>query len=504
MYRQYSLVLGGLLCIALSLTGWGQGISVPSERVLQGSVQQAAPIPMAVRKQLRVDGIQLAPLAPDAIEDVISAEKGVLVIGVRRPLPELLEAKSTGTDTMDWQLVEGRWVSTLSIQAPGATGMRVHFTEHELPVGSRLLVYDGYTQDQVWPCAVNSDSLWSPTVYSDLIVVECALPVGAGLDGVTFGVSEVMHNFRDPWQSSAKGAAGSCNNPTPCFPDWEETALGVGGIASVGSNGGLWCTGSILADTDPITRTPFFLTANHCVSGESGGGGSANIEVYWFYEMDSCGGSVPSVATVPRSVGGADFLAGNSVNSGTDVTLLRLRFAPPAGLTWLGWRTAALGLGDDIVGIHHPSGDFKRISFGDKVDSGSPQSAGGHLQSLDRFHEILWNDGTTEPASSGSPIFLASTAQVVGQLWGGRASCTLTNEPDYYGRFDVSYSVLEFFLAGAFSPFDLDRSGTVDSVDLQIMANAAVVGTGPRADMDSSGVVNALDIELMIQEILGN
>jgi hypothetical protein len=43
-------------------------------------------------------------------------------------------------------------------------------------------------------------------------------------------------------------------------------------------------------------------------------------------------------------------------------------------------------------------------------------------------------------------LFIDSTQQVIGQLWGGPSSCTSLIELDYYGRFDVSYVLIASYL----------------------------------------------------------
>ena len=52
-----------------------------------------------------------------------------------------------------------------------------------------------------------------------------------------------------------------------------------------------------------------------------------------------------------------------------------------------------------------------------------------------------WDQGVTEPASSGSPLFNQNQL-IVGQLYGGGAACIGTTDngrDDNYGRFDVSW-----------------------------------------------------------------
>ncbi|HOC73975.1 MAG TPA: hypothetical protein PKL54_14270, partial [Candidatus Hydrogenedentes bacterium] len=60
---------------------------------------------------------------------------------------------------------------------------------------------------------------------------------------------------------------------------------------------------------------------------------------------------------------------------GSDVTLLRLRSAPPAGLARAGWTTAVPAPGAQVTCLHHPSGSWKRISHGalSDIDNAFPE-----------------------------------------------------------------------------------------------------------------------------------
>ena len=84
---------------------------------------------------------------------------------------------------------------------------------------------------------------------------------------------------------------------------------------------------------------------------------------------------------------------------------------------------------DTPVCIHHPSGDIKKITF----DYDNAVSAGNY------WDINQWEDGTTEPGSSGSPLFDGNSKRIVGQLYGGTASCTSITY-DTYGKTSVSWN----------------------------------------------------------------
>jgi hypothetical protein len=219
------------------------------------------------------------------------------------------------------------------------------------------------------------------------------------------------------------------------------------------------------------------LTANHCVRGQTGSRGAESLEFYWRYQTDACDGVVPSLLSVPRTVGGADYLAGMTGNGttggGSDFTFLRLRNEPPADLPRMGWTVIPPPTGTPVVCVHHPRGDFKRIT------DGALSNAANAFPEW--YHQVTWNLGTTEPGSSGSPVAIAATGQVIGQLWGGDASCSLPAAPDYYGRFDRSYSAIRAFLEapGTFMDqpqysVDEDSGAAVITLSLSRPADGAV------------------------------
>jgi hypothetical protein len=280
-------------------------------------------------------------------------------------------------------------------------------------------------------------------------------------------------------------------------------ARGVGGFTFIIEPNQLHCAGTLIADTDPRTNIPYFLTANHCVSMQSGSVGASSMEFFWLYQADSCDETPPALAAVPRTTGGADFLAGISSGAGSDFALVRLRNDPPADLPRVGWSAASVAVGTEVTAIHHPSNEYKRISFGVLTDTGSPQSGGDPAKPYELFHEVHWNAGSTESGSSGAPLLLSDSQLLIGQLWGGYASCGKPQEPDYFGRFDKTFPVLEPWLDPSANPCDIDNSGAVDSVDIQLVVDAALgISIQYNGDVDGSGAVDAVDVQLVINAVL--
>lgn len=380
------------------------------------------------------DSAALAKYRQDAVAD---AEKGVLRMGMFCSLETPVQLDAATAQAAEWQPVAGGRVFGVEIVSAGAVGIRVEFASLLLPSGGSVVVYDSGGDTVFGPfdeMPSDTPTLWSPTVTGDSAIVEVFVPEGSRLDDVSLRVQRVVHQYYDPAEL-VKANAGTCNLDVSCYPAWAATALGVGGLGVIGNSGSLFCTGTLLNDEDPCTDEPYLLTARHCVGGQTA---ASTLEFYWEYQTPSCNGTPPSPNLAPRTTGGADYLAGmggtGQSGGGNDFSLLLLRNDPPANLTRVGFSSAVQSLGTDVTCVHHPRGDYKRISFGELTNTNNPHQA--------FYHEVVWSDGTTEPGSSGSPMLLTATQQIIGQLWGGGASCSNLSAPDYYGRFDITYPII--------------------------------------------------------------
>lgn len=66
------------------------------------------------------------------------------------------------------------------------------------------------------------------------------------------------------------------------------------------------------------------------------------------------------------------------------------------------------------------------------------------------------------------------------------------------------YDMGAFETVPVFHPADIDRSGSVDAVDVQLVINQALrIATGMPCDIDRNGAVDAVDVQLVINAALG-
>ena len=207
------------------------------------------------------------------------------------------------------------------------------------------------------------------------------------------------------------------------------------------------CTGALVNNTAQDLE-PYFLTANHCLGGN-------NSWIFMFnYESPSC---TNQNGPTNMTVSGSTLLANSS---SSDFALLRLNENPPENYNvhYAGWDISG-NTPNTPVGIHHPSGDIKKISF----DYNNASNAGNY------WDVNQWEDGTTEPGSSGSPLFDGNSQRIIGQLYGGTASCTSITY-DTYGKTSVSWNL---GMSQYLDPFNTGQN-YVDGIDAIDLPNPAL------------------------------
>jgi hypothetical protein len=205
------------------------------------------------------------------------------------------------------------------------------------------------------------------------------------------------------------------------------------------------CTGQLVATT-AADETPYFSTANHCISTTA----EANsLVVKFFNRANTCNGAVSAGTTVS---GGSDFIA---TYAGSDCTLLMLRNTLPSTVFWVGWDTVNVANSTAATGISHPNGVEQDIHFGSKGSTTTSCNTGAVAAGSSR---VNWSQGTIEGGSSGSGIYKNSDQKLFGILSCGPTSASCTNILyALYGRWDLALTT------GGFGTFM--AAGTDDAQD---------------------------------------
>ncbi|HOT14502.1 MAG TPA: trypsin-like peptidase domain-containing protein [Bacteroidales bacterium] len=190
-----------------------------------------------------------------------------------------------------------------------------------------------------------------------------------------------------------------------------------------------YCSGSLINNTRN-DGTPYFLTANHCISSQAS---ASSLVTYFNYESTSCNSKI--VSNNKQTLSGAKLCA-NSAQ--TDFSLLLFYEKPDETYKayLAGWDNTNHKITFATV-IHHPKGLYKSIaqsSTGAKMYPFTIDWDDGTLTKANSHWESTFTNGTINSGSSGSPLF-DQNVRIVGQLHGG------DNTTNYYGALHVSWQL---------------------------------------------------------------
>lgn len=353
----------------------------------------------------------------------------------------------TPANSGTWESLDQRhdlWRTRLS--APGALSLNLGFTGFHLPKGARLSIYPVDVkgpQDArgflTFTTRDNEDhgELWTPVILGSDIVVELVLP-RSERDNIRLELTAINQGYRyfgEDLAGQGVDKAGTCNVDVVCT-EGDGWRLEINSVGVISTGGTTFCTGSMLNNTAQ-DGTPYFLTANHC---SINAGNAASLVVYWNFQSANCGDQGGGVLN--QFMTGSTFLAASATSDFT-LVLMDDPVDPAHDVSFAGWDHTSANP-TSATAIHHPNTDEKSISF--EFD---PTTTTTYLQSAvpgDGSHIRItdWDVGTTEPGSSGSPLF-DQNHHVVGQLHGGYAACG-NNESDWYGRLSVSWPQIATYL----------------------------------------------------------
>jgi hypothetical protein len=222
-----------------------------------------------------------------------------------------------------------------------------------------------------------------------------------------------------------------------------------------------WCSGALINKESNYSDSdkPFFLSANHCYEIAQGSYSDPSDWVFVFrYETPFCswdGTEITRPEALTKSAVGATVISHKGMEDGSDFLLLQLNNTVQQikeyDIAFAGWNATSTAISTNIaVGIHHPSGDVKKISTTTSSLVPSPweeEKCLAEMVGANNFIRLWWEDGVTEGGSSGSPLF-NHEHEIIGTLTGGSSSCQMPSSqcpeingkgPDFYGMFSKSF-----------------------------------------------------------------
>ncbi len=426
----------------------------------------------ATADQIQATRIALGPLLQaKAVADPAAGSFVPMQIGAARAVA----ATATVADfqrQLQWRpSATGGLVAAISVTAEGAHGLRLGLRVSQLPGSAMLRVYSQFRPtvvqelsgqevlqliDRNLRAGDTSDAArtwWTPDIGGSEATLEIELPRGTPASALQVALPQISHVFVDmslPQDGDLAmqdvNDSSGCELDAVCYSESTSMRNAIARMTFVQNGGSYYCTGTLLNDSGS-SGTPYFLTANHCISSQTV---ASSLQTDWFFRAPSCNNRTLSSSSVRRT-GGATLLYATSA---TDTSFMRLNDTPPAGAVFAGWNASASSINSSAIGVHHPRGDLLKISFGQIYASANCQSTGGTGISCTNasgmqgnYYAVSWNQGLTEGGSSGSGLFQGN--YLVGTLYGGSSStsCSVSTVA-VYGRFDLAYqSALSQWLA---------------------------------------------------------
>ncbi len=394
-------------------------------------------------------------LARDQITDTRK-----LLVGIDRQIGAVVDlADSAKNSTIGAlrTLHDGSMVWTSIFHSPGASAVRAHLTDIDLPEGAELFAY-GQRGEAFGPYtgsgSLYNSEIWTNTVVGDTITLqlEIAGPVTKAQRHSSYFMIDSIGHMGDSfdlarWQGNSLAKTHCTEDPNnrpvnaDCVMNAECGSVGPAGAAQSAiaamlyksGRGYYLCSGGLLSNG---TNNPpaYFLTANHCISK---GNEASSLETYWDHKAPCGTTSCDFGWAGGRTVTGASIL---STNRTSDYTLMQLN-SVPSNRAFLGWTNAAIA-NNNGAGLHrisHPAGSPQAYSRHDvDTNTGTCQSwpRGSWIYSYDTY-------GATEGGSSGSPV-LNDNGLVVGQL-SGACGTNLNNTCDAANNATVDGALASYF-----------------------------------------------------------
>jgi len=422
--------------------------------------------------------VQLTNAERSKIDNLGRRAENKYLVGVAKPVGKDINfspARSLDKGMADLALGAARgtggagFVWTAEVRVPGATALRLHLTNVDLPRGAKLYVYnlDGQAFGPYTGRGPLGDGeLHTNTVFGGRLLLQLHAPADlartprltlaeVGVMGARFAAPRYKpEGVFDPKDlDTISKASNLCSANASCVVNAACQSSSVVNTAKDAVAGMLFqsggsyyiCTGGLVADNVTSSVIPFFLTANHCISRSSE---ASSLETYFDYET-TC--SNPNCTQPYNNTGDTVGATIKATGSTSDFTLLQLAATPASRdgvTTYLGWLSTAVANTNNLAlyRISHPQGSPQAYSEG-VVDTGKPT-----CRTLPRGNFIYSRDtvGATEGGSSGSPV-VNGAGQIVGQLYGACGTnlnnvCDAANNGTVDGAFAASYPSLAAFL----------------------------------------------------------
>jgi hypothetical protein len=392
------------------------------------------------------------------IEDLRETDNWKALEGAPLPVAKLIPVNYTMKNSGYHTIVQGgEKIWRLHLKANDAVAIMLYYSDFYIPEGGKLFIYSA-DKSQLLGAYTNrtnpSGNLFATEfVGGEELVLEyvasntsdekpriCITDIGYGYN------ASALKTFGD---ITTRGTSGSCMVNINCEEggNWQHEKRSVCHMIQRIGNKSYQCTGSLMNNTAEDLR-PLILSAFHCAYdfSTSSYATESNMHQWLFYfnkESEGCDNS--SLNQISHTLVGCKLLAATGMEGGSDGMLLLLNDMIPEkyNVYYNGWDArgeAALS----GVSIHHPNGDFKKIStFNEPSRSYTFLSDEFKGEALAHWNVIfaktLNGHSVTEEGSSGSPLYNENKL-VTGTLSGGNSSCENPRLLNLYGKMSAHWA----------------------------------------------------------------
>lgn len=349
---------------------------------------------------------------------------------------------------------DGRYILSFHLKNSDAKSLNLLLENVSLQPGEEILVYN--PKQPSYNLLYGQRNISKNKTLTTLPIAGNELMLVLALNNKrknAFDFGHVVYGYKS---TGAFGDSGSCNVNANCpdANDFRDQQKAVALILNAAGNG--HCTGT-LVNNSSNDGTPYLITAGHCIPANRN-----NLQNWTFafgFESPNC----TNQNATPVSFTGAELKVFDSY---FDAALLLMDQRPQdngADVYYAGWDLNVAAPSSARV-FHHPSGDIKKFS----VDNGGIVKD-HYLGNVNDFKawKVIWDKGTTEGGSSGSAL-LNQNGHIVGTLTGGKASCSSTNEADYYAAINDYFTYCPNDSMDSYAPWldpALSRSNSLNGLD---------------------------------------
>lgn len=324
------------------------------------------------------------------------------------------------------------------------------FSNYHVPEGAKLFIYDEtHTYLKGAFSSINNkenNQLAIAEFKGNNAIIEYYEPFNVDFEGILVlgSVSQSYRDITSILEAAVERVGINCEEGEL----WQDEKRSVCRMTFIEGRYGYYCTG-FLVNNIKQDGTPYFMTANHCISNNTA---ASTLITYFNYENSTCGSTD---AKANQTISGASLKA---TNTDSDFSLLLLSEVPPVSYKayLAGWQAGNRNP-QSGTSIHHPEGMVKNISIDSDPPESYPQSINWDDISTtppNTHWGVKFEVGTTESGSSGSPLF-DDNHRVIGQLHGG------DEIESFYGKFSVSWNRSSIASRQLKAWLDPDNSGAI-------------------------------------------